>query len=77
MNEIWGCRYFDGFKVDIFGYDEKKEKFIYSVETPYSSKVREAKKYYKAPDKRNEWIFPCGSYIYIITPNGKKKRIFL
>lgn len=69
--------YFDDFKVDIFGYDETTEQFDYAVETKYSCMVRKAKKYYKSPDKRNEWLFPYGDYIYIIDPSGKKKRLFL
>ena len=68
---------FTGFKVDVFGYDSETKKYVYSVETWYSSKVRTAKAYYKAPDKRNEWIYPFGTYIYIIDPNGKKHRLFL
>jgi hypothetical protein len=72
----FGYYYFDGFIVDIFGYDEDTEQFVYSVETQYSSKVRKAKKQYKAPDKRNPWRFPYGTYIYIISPTGKKIRFF-
>lgn len=68
---------FDNFKVDVFGYDEETKQFIYSVENWYYSKIRKAKKQYKAPDKRNEWLFPYGTYIYIITPDNKKKRLFL
>lgn len=69
--------YFDNFKVDVFGYDSDTNKYIYSVETPYNSKVREAKARYKSPDKRNEWLFPFGTYIYIISPAGQKHRLFL
>ena len=69
--------HFDGFKVDVFGYDKESETYDYSVETKYSSKCRKAKAYYKAPDKRNEWLFPCGTYIYIIDNVGKKHRLFL
>lgn len=69
--------YFEGFKVDVFGYDEETERFDYSVETPYSSKCRKAKKRYKAPDKRNEWRFPHGTYIYVIDPRGAKHRLYL
>lgn len=69
--------YFDGFKVDVFGYDHATNKFFYSVETPFSSKTRTAKEHFKYPDKRNPWIFPFGAYIYIIDPRGKKHRLFL
>lgn len=75
---IFRYYWFDGFKVDVFGYDEETETFHYSVETPHFSKCRKAKKRYKSPDKRNEWIHPCGTYIYIINPHsGKKQRLFL
>jgi len=33
--------YFDGFKIDVFGYNKETGRYVYSVETPYSSKVRE------------------------------------
>lgn len=69
--------YFGKFRVDVFGYDKETETYHYSVETPYSSKVRKARARYKAPDKRNEWRFPHGYYIYIIDPQGKKHRLFL
>ena len=74
---IFHYYYFDNFKVDVFGYDPETETFDYSIETPYSSKIRTAKKQYKHPDKRNPWIFPHGIYIYIIDPTGKKLRLFL
>ena len=69
--------YFDNFKVDVFGYDRETNTYEYSVETKYSCKVRKAKGYYKSPDKRNPWTIPYGHYIYIITPTGKKQRLFV
>ena len=64
--------------VDVFGYDEEKEQFHYIVKQGFwYYKVRKAKKQYKAPDKRNEWLFPYGTYIYVILPGGKKHRLFL
>lgn len=74
---IFRYYWFDGFKVDVFGYDEETEQFDYSVETPHYSKVRKAKKRFKMPDKRNEWLTPTGMFIYIIDPQGKKRRLFL
>lgn len=77
MRSIFHYYHFDGFKVDVFGFDPKTEIYDYSVETPYSSKVRKATGHYKAPDKRNPWRFQWGAYIYIIDPQGKKRRLFL
>lgn len=73
--DLFGCHNFGAFKVDVFGYDRETRRYTYSVETPYSSKMREATANYKYPDKRNEWAFPFGDYIYIIDPLGKKHRI--
>ena len=72
---MYGYHNFGDFKVDVFGYDEQTGRYSYSVETWYSSKVREAKANYKHPDKRNEWAFPYGTYIHIVGPDGKKHRI--
>ena len=69
--------YYKDFKVDVFGYDPETRQYDYSVETWYNSKCRKAKAQYKPPDKRNEWRYPCGAYIYIIDPCGKKHRLFL
>lgn len=69
--------HYPGFFVDVFGYDRETETYDYSVETPFSCKVRKAKLHYKAPDKRNPYLFPYGRYIYIIDPTGKKRRLYL
>lgn len=69
--------YFPDYKVDVFGYDPETETYEYTVETKYSSKLRRAKAQYKAPDKRNPYRFPYGTYINIIDPRGDKKRLFL
>ena len=74
---IFRYYWFDGFKVDVFGYDEKTERFDYSIETPHYSKIRKAKKRFKMPDKRNKCFYPSGMFIYIIDPQGKKRRLFL
>lgn len=69
--------YFKDFKVDVFGYDRERGRYDYSIETKWSSKTRTAKAQYKSPDRRDPWHFPYGTYIYIITPKGKKQRLFL
>jgi hypothetical protein len=69
----FGYYHFDGFKVDVFGYNDKTDRYVYSVETPYSSKVREAKANYITPRCR----LGINSYINIIDPYGKKHRLFL
>ena len=73
--DVLGYHNFGPFSVDVFGYDPETERYTYSVKTWFGSKVREAKGYYKYPDKRNEWAFPFGNYIYIIDPNGRRHRI--
>lgn len=67
----FGYYYFEHFKVDVFGYNTDKARYVYSVETPYSSKVREAKPYYV----RGTMSPVC--YINIIDPRGKKQRLIL
>lgn len=67
MLSVFHYYYFDDFKVDVFGYDREKEQYLYSVETWYSSKMRQAKPHYTTRD--------C--YINIITPTGKTKRLYL
>lgn len=67
---MFGYRWIEGYKVDFFGWDDKKEQLHYEVE----GKTRKAKRYYTRaalgygnppPGTRLE-------YYYIILPNGKK-----
>lgn len=69
----FGHYYFNGFKVDVFGYNDEKERYVYSVETPYSSKVREAKAHYTTPQSQLD----PSCYIEIVAPNGNKRRLYL
>ena len=73
--EVFGHHDFGNFKVDVFGYDPKTNRYTYSVKCWCCFYVRETKAHYKGPDKRNEWAFPFGTYIYITDPNGRKHRI--
>ena len=77
VNKMRSIYRFDGFFIDVFGYDPETETFDYSVETLYSCKIRKAKKQYKSPDKRNPWYFQYGTYIHIIDPWGAKRRLFI
>lgn len=67
----FGYYSFRNFRVDVFGYNTEKARYVYSVETQYSSKVREAKPYYTRGTTSPE----C--YINVIDPQGKKKKLFL
>lgn len=71
LSAPYGYYYFEGFKIDVFGYNIEKARYVYSVETPYSSKVREAKCYYRRGTVSPE----C--YINIIDPRGKTRKLFL
>ena len=75
-NELYGYHEFGAWGVDVFGYNSETERYTYAVQSAWHPcTIREAKVYYKHPDKRNEWAFPFGDYIYIIDPFGKKHRI--
>lgn len=37
---IFGYRYINGYKVDIFGWDDKKEQILYEI----NGKIRKAKR---------------------------------
>lgn len=76
MSRPFGYYYFDGYKVDVFGYDRETDTYDYAVETPYSSKVRKAAGHYVGAGK-NEWRYPPYTYINIIDPTGKKKKLKL
>lgn len=67
----------NGVTVDVFGYDKTTGKYDYTITDGWSYKLRTAKEHYKSPDKRNEWLFPFGAFIYVILPNGKKQRLFI
>lgn len=67
---IFGYRYINGFKIDIFGWDDNNEKITYES----GGKIRTAKRHYTRaalgfgnppPGTRLEWY-------EIILPNGKK-----
>lgn len=67
---IFGYRYINGYKVDIFGWDDVNEKITYEI----NGKIRTAKRHYTRaalgfgnppPGARLEWY-------EIILPNGKK-----
>lgn len=71
LSAPFGYYYFEDFKIDVFGYNTEKARYVYSVETPYSSKVREAKPHYA----RGTTSPVC--YINVIDHTGKKHKLFL
>ena len=67
---MFGYRWINGYKVDIFGWDDIKEQITYEI----NGKIRTAKRHYTRaalghgnpfPGTRLEWY-------QIILPNGKK-----
>jgi hypothetical protein len=71
-NSMFGYRYINGYKVDIFGWDDINEKIEYEI----NGKIRSAKRHWTlatmghgnpAPGTVIEWY-------QIILPNGKKIR---
>ena len=67
---IFGYRYINGFKVDIFGWDDKSEKITYEI----NGKIRTAKRHYTRAALGFGNPFPGTrlEYYQIILPNGKK-----
>lgn len=67
---IFGYRYINGYKVNIFGWDDVRERIDYEI----NGKIRTAKRHYTRaalghgnafPGTRLEWY-------QIILPNGKR-----
>lgn len=67
---IFGYRYINGYKVDIFGWDDKNEKILYEI----NGKIRTAKRHYTRAAFGFGNPFPGTrlEYYQIILPNGKK-----
>ena len=69
---IFGYRYIKGFKVDIFGWDDARERIDYEI----NGKIRSAKRHYTRAGL--SWGNPPAGtileYYEIILPNGKKTR---
>ena len=67
---MFGYRYIGGYKVDIFGWDDKNEKILYEI----NGKIRTAKRHYTraALGFGNPYPGTRLEYYQIILPNGKK-----
>lgn len=73
MNQsIFGYRYIKGYRVDIFGRDDKSEKILYEVE----GKIRKAKRHFTkaALGFGNPFPGTIIEYYQIILPNGKMAK---
>lgn len=67
---MFGYRYINGHKVDIFAWDDKSEKISYEI----NGKIRTAKRHYTraALGHGNPYPGTRLEYYQIILPNGKK-----
>lgn len=67
---IFGYRYINGYKVDIFAWDDKNEKISYEI----NGKIRTAKRHYTraALGHGNPYPGTRLEYYQIILPTGKK-----
>jgi hypothetical protein len=71
-NSMFGYRYINGYKVDIFGWDDINEKIEYEI----NGKIRSAKRHWTCA-AMGHGNPPPGTVIewyQIILPNGKKTR---
>jgi hypothetical protein len=69
---IFGYRWINGYRVDIFGWDDKSGKILYEVD----GKIRKAKRHYTkaALGFGNPFPGTIIEYYQIILPNGKKAK---
>lgn len=69
---MFGIRYINGFKVDIFGWDDVTERIDYEIK----GKCRKAKRHYTraALGHGNPPPGTILEYYQIILPNGKKVK---
>lgn len=69
---MFGSRYINGYRVDIFGWDDVKEQILYEI----CGKIRKAKRHYTraALGYGNPFPGTLLEYYEIILPTGKKTR---
>ena len=67
---MFGYRYINGYKVDIFGWDDKTEQIIYEI----GGKIRKAKRHYVCGWGGNPFPGTIIEYYQIILPTGKKVK---
>lgn len=69
---MFGHRYINGYRVDIFGWDDVKEQISYEI----GGKIRKAKRHYTraALGYGNPFPGTLLEYYEIILPTGKKTR---
>lgn len=70
MNTFYGIKYINGFKIDIFGFDDEKEQMLYES----GGKVRKAKRHYVCKFGGNPYPGTIISWYQIILPDGKKHK---
>lgn len=68
MNNFFGYKYINGFKVDFFGYENN------TLYYECNGKTRKAKQHYVCPFGGNPFAGTIIEYYIIILPNGKKKK---
>lgn len=64
---FYGYKYINGFKIDFFGFDDKKEQLLYHD----GVRTRRAKRHYVCPFGGNPFPGTIIEYYTIILPNGK------
>lgn len=71
-NSYFGYRYVNGYRVDIFGWDDKTERIDYEI----NGKCRKAKRHFTraALGYGNPYPGTIIEWYQLILPNGKKVR---
>lgn len=71
-NSMFGYRYINGYRVDIFGWDDVKEQISYEI----NGKIRKAKRHWTKAGMSlgNPPPGTIIEYYQIILPNGEKVK---
>lgn len=70
MNSVYGYKNIKGYRMDVFGFNEEKDRICYEI----GGKCREAKRHYVCGFGGNPYPGTLIEYYNIILPNGKRAR---
>jgi len=70
MENFYGYKYINGFKIDFFGFDNEKDQLLYHD----GYKIRKATRHYVCPFGGNPFPGTIIEWYQIILPNNKRVK---